>query len=91
MIEFTKSPTGPYLLSYNKGDRASFGADLENELIAKGYAVAIQEETNQSKSGRLQSDDPAPVEGEVVPVGNNGGNGSGRRNHGSNKRRSTRD
>lgn len=91
MIEFTKSPTGPYLLAYSKGDRASFGADLENELIAKGYAVAIQEETNQSKSGRLQSDDPAPVEGEAIPVGDNRSNGSGRRDNGSNKRRSTRD
>lgn len=91
MIEFTKSPTGPFLLAYDKGERASFGADFEKELIDKGYAVAIQEETNQSKSGRLQSDDPAPIEGEVIPVGNNGGNGSGRRNNGSNKRRSTRD
>lgn len=51
MIEFIKSPTGPFLLAYNKGETASFGGELEQELIAKGYAVAIQEETIQSKSG----------------------------------------
>lgn len=89
MIEFIKSPTGPFLLAYNKGETASFGGELEQELIAKGYAVAIQEETIQSKSGRLQSDDPKPIESEVVPTIDNGRNGSGRRDNRPDKRRRT--
>lgn len=90
MIRFTKVPTGRFLLAYDLGETARLGNDLEDKLIQEGYAVAIQEETSQSKSWGLQSNDPEPIEGEVIPVGDDGRDGSGRRDNRPDKRRRTR-
>ena len=91
MIQFIKEPPGKFRSRYTVGGTARFDKARERILIQKGYAVAIQEETNQSKSGRLQSDDPKPIESEVVPTIDNGRDGSGRRDNRPDKRRRTRD
>lgn len=47
MVEFTKSPTGAFMLGYNVGDKASLGAELETKLVAAGVAVPVEAETKE--------------------------------------------
>lgn len=57
MIQFVKSPVGSFYLGYAIGETASLTGGLEKELVEKGYAIEISEETNESNSGGLQPDD----------------------------------
>ena len=90
MIQFVKSPVGQYYLAYAIGDTASFKGELEKELIEKGYAIEVPEETNQSNAGRLQPVDSKPGGSEAIPTGDNGGDRSGRGNHKPNPRSRSR-
>lgn len=89
MIRFIKEPPGKFRSRYTVGGTARFDKGRERILISKGYAVEISEETNQSNARGLQPDDTVVSESKVVPVIDDGGNGSGRRNNRSDKRRRT--
>lgn len=48
-VQFTKSPTGKYLLGYSVGDITEIDNDVAEEMIESGFAIAVEQDLVQDK------------------------------------------
>lgn len=51
-IKFLKSPTGLFKLAYSKDNEADVNDDLAKKIIAKGYAIEIDEPVKKTVKRR---------------------------------------